>query len=78
MAKRTPLTEMHRRVSGAAEEEKPAGKYITTAVHLPKATHDLLKRVANERSIKQGGRTSVSKLLAEIVEAQRSTLEAEI
>jgi hypothetical protein len=53
-------------------------EWSTTAVHLPKTTLQLLKRVAFHRSQKDGGRMSVSKLLTDIVESHRKALEREV
>jgi hypothetical protein len=53
------------------------GDYITTAVHIPQTTHDLLRRVAFNRALEGGGRASVSALIVEIVESQRKKLELE-
>jgi hypothetical protein len=50
----------------------------TTAIHLPKKTLALLRRVAVERANQHGGRPSVSRVLAELVEHKRTELEAEL
>ena len=55
----------------------PAGEMTTTAIHIPKATLSLLRRVAVSRADNQGGRPSVSAVLAELVERARAELEAE-
>ena len=49
----------------------------TTAVHLPVATHKLLRAVAFVRAQNRGGRPSVSKLITELAESRRKELEAE-
>ena len=51
---------------------------ITTAIHIPKTTWSLLRAVAFRRAQNQGGRASVSKLLAELVERHRGEFEHEI
>ena len=51
---------------------------LTTAIHLPRRTHELLRRLATERAIRNGGRASVSGVLVALVEAQRAALEAEL
>lgn len=51
---------------------------ITTAIHIPKTTWSLLRSVAFRRAQEGGGRASVSKLIAELVECRREELEAEI
>ncbi len=50
----------------------------TTTIHIPVATMHLLRAVAATRMIVHGGRMSVSKLVAELVEEQRKVLEAEV
>ena len=55
----------------------PPGEMTTTAIHIPKATLSLLRRVAVSRADSQGGRPSVSAVLAELVERARAELEAE-
>lgn len=50
---------------------------ITTAIHIPKPTWKLLRAVAFRRAQDQGGRASVSKLVAELVERHRKELERE-
>ncbi len=51
---------------------------ITTAIHIPRDTWSLLRAVAFHRAQNQGGRASVSKLVAELVERHRGELEREI
>jgi hypothetical protein len=50
----------------------------TSAMHLPKATLQLLRRVAVARAGRQGGRPSVSALIVDLVEKHRAELQAEI
>ncbi len=85
MAKRTSLVDMHRIVEKAAGEvstptaaQAPDNEMVTTAVHLPRRSLALLRRVAVERANRYGGRPSVSALITEIIESQRGKLEAEI
>ena len=52
-------------------------EWATTAIHLPKATLQLLKIVAFHRSQVHGGRMSVSRLLTDLVETHRKELEQE-
>jgi hypothetical protein len=49
----------------------------TSAMHLPKATLQLLRRVAVARAGRQGGRPSVSAVIVDLVEQNRTGLEAE-
>ena len=53
------------------------GEMTTTAVHIPKATLSLLRRVAITRADSQGGRPSVSAVISDLVEKARSQLEQE-
>lgn len=94
MVKRPPLTAKRASVSElvaeAAETEalrqpaKAAATHLaedmtTTAIHVPKATLTLLRRVALARVEKAGkGRASVSSVIADLVETNRADLEKEI
>ena len=57
--------------------EPPSKDTITTAIHIPKDVHDLLRRVAVERAVRDGGRPSVSAVLAELVRRHWDELTAE-
>jgi thiamine monophosphate kinase len=50
---------------------------VTTAVHIPKDMHDLLRRVAYKRALASGGRPSASAILVELVLRHRDELERE-
>lgn len=50
---------------------------ITTAVHIPRDVHILLRRVAVERANDHGGRPSVSVVLTELVRRHWDELTAE-
>ncbi len=83
MAKRQALAlSMAAKAKGKIAGHDPApeesAETITTAIHIPKATWNLLRSVAFHRAQDQGGRASVSKLIAEIVEGHRGTLELEV
>jgi hypothetical protein len=54
------------------------GDMVTSAMHLPKATLQLLRKVAVARAGQRGGRPSVSGVLVELVEQHRAELQAEI
>ena len=56
---------------------KPGGEMVTTAVHIPKITLSLLRRVAVARADKHGGRPSVSGVLVDLAERARAELEGE-
>ena len=55
----------------------PGGEMVTTAVHIPKTTLSLLRRVAVARADRLGGRPSVSAVLVDLAERARAELEAE-
>jgi hypothetical protein len=62
------------------EQEPESGESsetITTAIHIPRDTWSLLRAVAFRRAQDEGGRASVSKLVAELVERHRRELEHE-
>ncbi len=50
----------------------------TSAMHLPKATLQLLRKVAVARAGIRGGRPSVSAVLVDLVEQHRAEFQAEI
>ena len=54
------------------------GEMVTTAIHVPKRTLSLLRRVSVARADRVGGRPSVSAVLSEPVEAARQQLEQEL
>ena len=56
---------------------RPGGEMVATAVHIPKATLSLLRRVSVARADKHGGRPSVSGVLVDLAERGRSELESE-
>lgn len=56
---------------------RPGGEMVTTAVHIPKATLSLLRRVAVARADRHGGRPSVSGVLVDLVERARAELQVE-
>lgn len=83
--RRTSLVDMHRMAEKATDEAStqrntaiPGEETVTTAIHLPKRTLALLRRVAVERANQQGGRPSVSALITNLVEGLRPTLQSEI
>lgn len=57
---------------------RPGGEMVTTAVHIPKATLSLLRRVAVARADRHGGRPSVSGVLVDLAERSRTELEDEV
>lgn len=61
----------------AAGIHRSSDEMTTTAIHVPKATLALLRRVAVERANQHGGRPSVSAVLVELVDRHRAELERE-
>lgn len=61
-----------------AQEPEESTSTITTAIHIPRDTWSLLRAVAFRRAQDRGGRASVSKLVAELVERHRGEFEHEI
>ena len=54
------------------------GAMTTTAIHIPKRTLSLLRRVSVARADRDGGRPSVSALLVDLAEEARERLEREL
>jgi hypothetical protein len=50
----------------------------TSAMHVPKATLQLLRQVAVARAGRQGGRPSVSAVIVDLVERHRAELQKEL
>ena len=74
------LAQVERLTTGARSQENvvmPSKDTITTAIHIPRDVHDLLRRVAVERAVRAGGRPSVSAVLAELVHRHWDELTAE-
>ena len=57
--------------------DKDDADMLTTAIHIPRSTHKLLRAVAFKRANDAGGRASVSALLVELAERHRKELEEE-
>ena len=64
--------------SGRMARRATSEEMTTTAIHVPKATLALLRRVAVERANLHGGRPSVSAVLSDLVERNRADLEWEV
>jgi hypothetical protein len=60
------------------QEQDTETKGVTTAIHIPENTWKLLRAVAFRRAQDRGGRASVSKVLAELVERHRGEFEQEV
>ena len=79
MAKRTPKPRPERKP--AAPKAKPGPEersHITSGINLPVDVYQLLNRVAFERSLKQGGRPSVSAVIVDLVRQHQRELEKEL
>jgi hypothetical protein len=61
-----------------ATKDVPAPGSLTTAIHLPRTTWELLRAVAFHRAQADGGRVSVSRLITELAEGQRAAFEQEL
>ena len=58
--------------------EQTERTHVTSGINLPVDVYQLLNRVAFSRSLKNGGRPSVSGLLVSLVERHRKELEKEL
>ena len=61
-----------------SEPEQPERTHVTSGINLPVEIYELLNRVAFSRSLKNGGRPSVSALLVDLVQRNRKELEKEL
>ena len=74
-AKASPKTDVKPQ-TGEVEPGREKGS-TTTAISIPKTTWKLLRAVAFHRAQESGGRASVSKVIAEIIERHRPEFEEE-
>ena len=58
--------------------EQSERTHVTSGINLPVEIYQLLNRVAFSRSLKNGGRPSVSALLVDLVQRHRKELEKEL
>lgn len=72
------VTEPKGKRAEPVQEHDSEVKSVTTAIHIPENAWKLLRAVAFHRAQDQGGRSSVSKLIAELVERHREEFENEI
>ena len=56
----------------AANETSAVGAYVTTAIRIPRTVHQLLRQMAVERAARQGGRVSVSGVVADMALERRA------
>ena len=57
--------------------EAPTSRYAITAINIPRDALHLLRRVAEERAARRGGRASVSAVLAALVAGSWEELRQE-
>jgi hypothetical protein len=60
------------------QEAANQGAQVAPGINLPVDVYQLLNRVAFSRSLKNGGRPSVSALLVDLVQRHRKELEKEL
>lgn len=60
------------------QSEQTERTHVTSGINLPVEIYELLNRVAFSRSLKNGGRPSVSALLVDLVLRHRKELEKEL
>jgi hypothetical protein len=77
MAKRKGLGGVLGLAAQAKEQAGYTDDYLTTAIHIPRETHKLLRAVAFRRAQSTGGRASVSAVITALVEEQRDVLTSE-
>jgi hypothetical protein len=79
IAKDDTLLMMPKRTSPSKPApEQTERTHVTSGINLPVEIYQLLNRVAFSRSLKNGGRPSVSALLVDLVEQHRKELEQEL
>ena len=77
MARRRGLEGVLGMAAQAKEKTETGGDYLTTAIHIPRDTHRLLRAVAFKRAQAAGGRASVSAIITQLVEDHREELTRE-
>ena len=65
-------------MAASAQAAEPDVPMVTSACRFRLDVLALRKRVATQRSIREGGRASVSKIINELVLANKDKLEAEL
>src|ERR1035441_1562533 len=74
----TLLTMPKRTTKSKPAPDQTERTHVTSGINLPVDIYQLLNRVAFSRSLKKGGRPSVSALLVSLVEKHRKELEKEL
>ena len=79
IAKGDTLLMMPKRTTPSKPAPEQAERtHVTSGINLPVEIYQLLNRVAFSRSLKNGGRPSVSALLVDLVQRHRKELEREL
>jgi hypothetical protein len=79
IAKGDTLSVMSKRTTPSKPTpEQSERTHVTSGINLPVEIYQLLNRVAFSRSLKHGGRPSVSALLVDLVQRHRKELEKEL
>lgn len=80
MSKRTGLSaiKVAAEAKGRESDETDPSRMHTTAIHIPYRTWELLRDLAFCRAKRTGNRASVSRTIAELVEASRAQINNEI
>ena len=60
-----------------AKKDQPEEEMLTTAIYIPKRTHELIEAVAFKRRKERGGRMSISGVIVDLVEENRKQLTKE-
>lgn len=64
--------------AGTQEPIAGAADYTPSAINLPRSDWKFLRKVAEARADRQGGRPSVSKVIKTLIDERRKELEEEI
>jgi hypothetical protein len=67
-----------RKAPPKSEHEQPERSHVTSGINLPMDAYQLLNRVAFSRSLKNGGRPSVSAVILSLVRQHQKELEKEL
>jgi hypothetical protein len=67
-----------RTIAPKPAHEQNERTHVTSGINLPVEIYQLLNRVAFSRSLKNGGRPSVSALIVDLVQRHRKELEKEL
>ena len=65
-------------IASGEDDPRAAGTYSSSAVNLRRSDWKFLRKVAEARAERNGGRPSVSKVVETLIDANRKALEAEV